>query len=98
MEQSIGAILTDQESQAYDILQKAAHRIAANNYTNQFRAHVKARRSSKTFQFVVTDAHERVVKTIGDLCQHKITAEEAVALIHYDYEVDRERLAGDGRD
>ena len=82
------------EEQAYRILSTAAERVGRNNYASQLTAHVKAGKSRRTFRFTVTDAHAKLVQAMADLGRSKITPEEAVAVIHYDYDINQQRFAG----
>lgn len=82
--------ITPQFVQVYNALRNAAERIAKANYDSQFTAHEKARRSPKTFKFYVTEAHQKVVDALNDLCKDKITPEQAMAVLH-EYDVFQER-------
>lgn len=89
----VSAKCTHQQEAAYEALSKVADRIGANNYKSQLQDHLKRGRSRKTFRFFVTDAHRNIVNAMDDVLNGKITSEEAFAMIHYDYEVNKERFA-----
>jgi len=84
--------ISDQQEQTYNALQKAAERIGLNNYAKQQRAWLKNRKSVKTFRFVVTDGHQRVIDAMSKVLSGKITPEEAMGILH-EYEVLKERLS-----
>ena len=83
---------TKQEKQAYKALQKAAERIGMNNYKSQMAEHLKKKRSKKTFKFVVTEEHKQIVEAMPKVLKRKMTPEEAIGLLLYDYNIMKQRL------
>lgn len=73
----------EQKQSVYKMLEIAAERMSTNNYHAQWRQFIKKPYRKKVkFQFVVTEAHARVVQTMEDLLNNKITPEQAAAVLH----------------
>lgn len=79
--------------QAYAALQVAAERMGRANYVAQMAAHRKARRSSSTFRFHVTDEHAAVVAAMPRLLSGEIAPDDAMGLL-LTHDVLKQRTAG----
>jgi len=80
----------DPRIMAYAALEHAASQTARRNANTQTAAHLKARRSRKTFQFFVTDAHRSVIDAMPKVLSGEITPEDAMGLL-WTYDVATQR-------
>ena len=80
----------DPRVMAYNALEHAASVIARRNADAQAAAHLKARRSRKTFQFRVTDAHRLVLDAMPKVLSGEITPADAMGIL-WTYDVAKER-------
>jgi hypothetical protein len=70
----------------------AAERIGLNGYQSQLAEHKKAGRKFNTFRYSVTEAHKRVVDTIGEYASGRLADDDAMGVLH-EHDVLAERLA-----
>jgi hypothetical protein len=67
---------------AYASLSRAAEQIGQMQAAVQARTHTRAGRSIKTFRYCPTPAHMLIVDALPALAAGRMTAEEAIALLH----------------
>ena len=75
--------MTDQQSRAWSALSRAASRVGADAHREQLAAHLKRGRARSTYRYFPTEGHRELVSTLAELGRGRITAEEAMAALHY---------------
>lgn len=89
---------TSQHRQAYRALSIAADRIGKNNYDSGCYSAPGTKPSQKKTGtpwrggYTITEAHRRVIDAMNALLEGTISPDDAMALLHYDYGIDRERF------
>ena len=71
------------DERAYRALHRAATRIGAAGYAAQRRDHLRRGRSPRTYRYVPDQGHRELVDGMAALGRGRITAEDAMALLHY---------------